>query len=212
MKRRILSCVVIALLLLAMPYPASADVHEGATTEITALCNLPEILVTVPATAQVFINPYEMPVEIDGASLTEQIVSTPAAIENKSEVPLSVTVTLTSSVDTGSDMRLVTSSTKGEETSWKYAFIYFEAQTVSNPNQVTWDSEFDEEKHIVLREGEGRPREDMVTIAQADQANHFCAFRLTGDCVPAPRDPWTESDQLNVSIMFTFVPLYHQDA
>lgn len=211
MKRRILSCVVIALLLLAVPCTASAKVQEGATTEITASCNLPEILVTVPATAQVFINPYEMPVEIDGASLTEQIVSTPAAIENKSEVPLSVTVTLTGKVDTDSDMRLVTSSTKGGS-SWKYAFIYFEAQAVSNPNQVVWDSEFDEEKHIVLRDGEGRPRENMVTIAQADQADHFCAFRLTGDCVPAPRDPWTESDQLKVSIMFTFVPLYRQDA
>lgn len=212
MKRKILSCVVIALLLLAVPYPAFAKVQEGATTEITALCNLPEILVTVPATAEVFINPYEMPVEVDGTSLTEQIVSTPAAIENKSDVPLSVTVTLTGEVDPDSDMRLVTSSTKEEETNRKNAFIYFEAQVVSNPNQVTWDSEFDNEKHIVLRDGEGRPWRDLVTIAQADQANHFCAFRLTGDCVPAPRDPWTESDQLKVSIMFTFVPLYRQGA
>lgn len=210
MKRRILCCVFIALLVLSVPFPALAGGQQNVTTEITASCNLPEIMVTVPATGAVYINPYEIPVEIDGASLTEQIVSTPAAIENQSEVPLSVTVTLTGKVDAGSDMRLVTSSTKGGGGTRKYAFIYFEMQVVSNPNQVTWDSEFDEEKHIVVRDGEGRPWKNMVTIAQADQPDHFCAFRLTGDCVPEPRDPWTENDRLDVSIAFSFEPLYRQ--
>lgn len=212
MKRKLLFCVVFALLLAITP-PAFAGVQQGVTTTITAICNLPEIVVTVPATASVFINPYRLPVTIAASKTDAQIISTPACIENKSEVPLSVTVTLNCEVDPKSDMRLVTSSTKGEDISRKYAFIYFEIQAASssNTNQVNWDSEFDEERHIIVRDGETRPRKDMVTIDQADRPNHFAAFRLTGDCVPIPRDPWTEDDKIGVSITFSFTPLYRQE-
>ena len=57
------------------------------TTQIEAACDLPEIKVTVPASGELFINPYEMPVEINGAFIGYQIVSTPTVIQNESVVP-----------------------------------------------------------------------------------------------------------------------------
>lgn len=206
MKKLLSFCAVLALLL---PTPALAA--GNTTTVFEAQCKLPAIDVVIPATQGIFINPYEFPVTMTSDVTDAQIISTPGFIENRSEVPLSVAVTVGCEVDPGSDMRLVTSSTRGESITRKYAFIYFEIQAVSDPDQVTWDSEFDEEKHIVVRDGGSRPRTNMVTIAQADQPEHFCAFRLTGDCVPEPRDGWAESDKMDVSIAFTFTPLPRQE-
>lgn len=201
MKKTLLFCAVLALLLSA---PALASENS---TRIDAQCSLPEISVTIPATAEVFINPYRMPVEIDAASSTEQIISTPACIENKSKVPLSVTVTVTAEIREDSDMRLSTSSTKTQTTTSKSAFVYFEMQAASSPNQVSWDSEYDAEKHLLVRSGTSRPKAGMAILDQADQPNHFGAFRLTGDCIPTPRFPWTEADGIDVEIAFTFKPL-----
>lgn len=201
MRRRLLLCAICVLLLFANA-PAYA---EDCGTEIDALCNLPEIQVIVPATAEVFINPFEVPVEIDSVSLAQQIVSTPAAIENKSDVPLSVTATLTGELWENCDMRLVTYST--EKLTSKAAFVYFEIHAASGTSFTAWDSEFDSAKHVAVREGEGRPVKDLVTLDQADKPDHFGVFRLTGDCVRNPRTPWTEDDGLNVKIAFTFTPL-----
>jgi len=203
MKKTLLFCVILALLLSTT---ASAGVNPFYS-RIDALCNLPEISVTIPATAEIFINPYCLTLDIGGQSTNAQIISSPACIENKSEVPISVTVTLDSQLQQGSDIRLMADSTKGEDFTSKCAFVYFEMHAASSPNNVSWDSGFYEEKHITVREGESRPRANMVTIAQADQPDHFGVFRLTGDCVQTPREPWTENDSLDVKIMFTFAPL-----
>lgn len=205
MKKQLLLGAVLALLL-SVTALASGDSNK---TIINALCNLPEISVTVPATAEVFINPYKIPIEIEADETTAQIVSTPAAIENKSKVPLSVTATVTGTIREGSNMRLSSYSTQSPDivVTSKSAFIYFEMQAASNPGQVDWDSEYDAQKHQVVRAGVAKVRKNIVTIAQADKPKHFGAFRLTGDCVAVPRSPWTEADGIEVEIAFTFTPL-----
>lgn len=203
MKKKLLVCVILALLLPGVS-PAYA---EGGSTRIDALCNLPEIYVTVPATAEVYINPYEIPVEIDGASLDQQIISTPAAIENKSDVPISVAVVVDGAVKAGSDMRLSSVSTKSLDTIAKCAFVYFEMQASSSSSQAVWDSEFDAAKHPIVRYGEGRQINNVAALDQADKPNHFGVFRLTGDCIRTPSPAWTEEDGIDVKIVFTFTPL-----
>lgn len=209
MKKKLLLGVILVLLL-SLTAPAYAA-QNGCTTKIDTLCNLPEIQVTVPATAEVYINPFEIPVEIDGASITEQIVSTPASIENRSDVPLKVTVAVTGGIKAASSMRLVTSSTRGGTSRTKSAFVYFEIQASNSASSAVWDSTFNSTKHIVVRDGEGRPVKDVVTLDQAGKPNHFGVFRLTGDCVPTPRDAWTEDDGIDVKIAFTFTPLMREN-
>lgn len=207
MKNKLLLCVILALLL-----SVSAPAFASGNTRIDALCNLPEISVIVPATAEVFINPYRLPLSIESDETTAQIVSTPACIENKSEVPVSVTATLTCALKEGSDMRLYSTTTQDPDMTLtsKTAFVYFEMQAAPSVDQAVWDSEYDMEKHQVVRLGTSRPKKDMVVIAQADQPNHFGAFRLTGDCVAVPRIPWTEADGIEVEIAFTFSPLMRE--
>ena len=197
MKKKLLLCMILALLL-----SVSAPALASGNTRIDALCNLPEISVIVPATAEVFINPYRLPLSIESDETTAQIVSTPACIENKSKVPISVTATLTSALKEGSNMRLIMTS--------KGAFVYFEMQAAPSPDQVEWDSAYDMEKHQIVRLGTTRPKKNMVVIAQADQPNHFGSFRLTGDCVAFPKIPWTEADGIDVEIAFTFTPLMRE--
>lgn len=205
MKKQLLLCAILALLLSGTA-SASGDRYK---TAVDTECNLPEISVTVPATAEVFINPYRIPVTIESDETTAQIVSTPAAIENKSEVPISVTATVTAAIKEDSNMRLSSLTTQDPEIPMvsKTAFVYFEMQASSSASQVDWDSEYDMENHVVLRAGTSRVKRNIVTIAQADKPKHFGAFRLTGDCVAVPRVPWTEADGIDVTIAFTFTAL-----
>lgn len=207
MKKKLLLCMSLALLL-----SVSAPAFASGNTRIDALCNLPEISVIVPATAEVFINPYKLPLSIESDETTAQIVSTPACIENRSKVPISVTATLTCALKEGSDMRLYSTSTQDPDLTLtsKGAFVYFEIQAASGLNQVAWDSEYAMEKHQIVRLGTTRPKKNMAVIAQADQTNHFGVFRLTGDCVAFPKIPWTEADGIDVEIAFTFTPLMRE--
>lgn len=208
MKSKWITVLIAAVLALNLSCSAVAADSRYSTT-IEALCDLPEISVVVPGTAEVFINPYKLPLTIEADETTAQIVSTPAAIENQSVVPLSVTATVTGAIREGSDMRLVSYSTQDPELmlTSKSAFVYFEMKAASDPDQVSWDSEYDMEKHLTVRSGVSKTKKNIAVIAQADHPKHFGAFRLTGDCVPVPRKGWTEADGIDVEIAFTFNPL-----
>lgn len=182
--------------------------EEKNKTVINGSCELAEINVTVPTSGDIYLNPYKMPVEIDGESINDQIVSTPTIIQNKSEVPLSVDVTVTGTVNEGSNMILSSTSMQDIVTTAKKAFIYFEIKPTSTDDSSTaaWDSEFDPQKHIVVRTV-SRFKKKMITLAADGEDGCYGAFRLTGDCVVSPRSSWTEADGISVEIAFTFHPL-----
>lgn len=200
MKKKVLLCTALVLLLLVTPAFASSY-----STKIDVLCNLPDISVVVPATAEVFINPYKIPIAIESNESAAQIVSTPACIENKSKVPISVTATVTGAVKEGSDMALTSTPTEGAGTR-KRAFVYFEIQASRSANQATWDSEYDIEKHLIVRTT-AKTMKNIVTLDAADGVNRFGVFRLTGDCTVFPKGGWAETDGIDVEIAFTFTPL-----
>ena len=150
----------------------------------------------------VLINPYKIPVVVQDKQVGDQIISDPVALKNESEVPLKVSVSITTAIREGSDMGLLSESTLGQEMTSKRAFIYFEIQTANDPAQVVWDAKYNEEQHLVIRSGT-KIRRDMVTIGAGGQPLSYGVFCLTGDCVAAPRSPWTETDSIDVSIAFT---------
>ena len=214
MNKKLLSGTAFALLLVlafsVLVSPALATESNKRSVKIQSLCNLPEIRVTVPSTGEIFLNPFNIPVEIDGETIDEQIVSSPAAIQNNSDVPLSVSVTVEGAVGRGSDLRLTLSTTKGATWTAKGAFIYFEMQSAAsrNASNISWAAEYDENQHIVVLDGRERSKNNMVILDQADKENCFGVFRLTGDCIATPRDPWDKKiDTVKVSIVFTFTPL-----
>lgn len=204
-KKKPLFLLMALLMLGSLMSPVSAaEVGNYRSTRIDAVCSrLPEIRVTVPSAMDVMINPYRIPVVVQDKQVGDQIISDPVALKNESEVPLKVSVSIQTVIRDGSDMRLRSESTLNQDLTSKFAFVYFEIQAVSDPENVTWDEKYDEEKHQVIRAGT-RARKDMVTLGAEGKPLSYGAFRLAGDCVAAPRSPWTEADGIDVSIAFTF--------
>ncbi len=204
MKKRLALCLIAALLLLP-PVPARAS---SGNTVITAEPYLPDIKieVVVPASGNVYINPNRLPIEVDASIENKQIISDSLAIENLSDVPLSVSVEVTGTIKSGSDLRLASESTVGEDTTAKRAFMFFEIQSASDPSAVTWSNVYREDKHILIREST-RTGKNIIILGAADQAKRYGVFRVNGDCVQNPRDAWTEKDGVNVEVAFTFSPL-----
>lgn len=213
MKSKKFLLMFAVLLLFIMTAPASAVSLSGnANTNIAATYTAPEIIVTVPATAEVLINPYRIPVSIGDVETSAQIMSSPACIENLSEVPVSVSVSITSTLKEGSNMRLSMTPTQGTKITSKSAFIYFEMQAADSddPDAVYWDDAYDATKHLVVRTY-SRIMKNIVALGAGGEDGCFGAFRLSGDCVAHPKIAWTEDDGIDVTISFTFSPLRSVD-
>jgi hypothetical protein len=207
MKKKLTALLAVSLAVLSA-FPVNAFAASSKySTKITATATIPNITVavTVPTGGSTYINPKQVSANIAGKMQDDQISSGPAWIENKSEVPISVSVSVTGSVNKRSNMWLSDTSTKGSTS--KEAFVYFEMQTVADPKNVTWDASYNADKHILVTYGT-EEKEDYITIGAASQAKHFGAFRLSGDCVAEPEDdPWTTRDSFTAKIVFTFKPL-----
>ena len=92
MKNKKVIAFLMAVLMLVLATPALAEGTNTKTT-IDATTLVPEIIVvTVPTDANVVINPYELPVEINHTSVTDQIITTPVSIWNQSAAPVNVSV------------------------------------------------------------------------------------------------------------------------
>lgn len=208
MKKRLKLCLFLALLL-SLSSPARALAAQGgSSTELTAEPYLPDIKieVVVPATGNVYINPYQLPIEVDGKIENKQVISDTFGLENQSEVPLQVDVEVTGTIKPGSTMGLLSTSTKKVTTTMKRAFMYFEIHTASDPTAVEWDSKYSSSKHIVVRES-SQSKKNIIRLDACDNEKRFGAFRLSGDCVQKPREPWSSEDGVDVEVVFTFTPL-----
>lgn len=207
MKKRLKLCLILALLL-SLSSPAYALAAQGSSTEITAEPYLPDIKieVVVPAAGNVYINPYQLPIKVDGKIENKQVISDTFGIENQSEVPLKVDVAVTGKIKPRSTMGLLTRSASSVTTTMKKAFIYFEIHAVSDLSSVTWDSRYSSTKHIVVREST-QFKKGMIILDMCDKEKRFGAFRLAGDCVKNPSEPWSNEDGVEVEAVFTFTPL-----
>lgn len=205
------ACLAAAALLALLTVPASAAGPagiQGGSTKFTAESFLPdvEIQVSVPAESKLYINPLSLPVEIDGTVENKQIVCETSHIENRSVVPVVVDVTVSGAVKEGSDMTLYSASTQGSTAIAKRAFFYFEMQAVDDPAHVEWSGGYDSTEHIPVRLY-ARTKREIVTLDAAGGETCYGAFHLDGDCIPTPKNPWTEADGVDVTVVFTFRPI-----
>ena len=102
-----------AIMMLLSSSPAfAASTGDSHQTVIQARCLVPEVTiqVVVPTESQVFVNPQSLPVKLDGKISQSQILSEPARIENQTEVPLSVSATVSGTKMEGSDIILSSAS------------------------------------------------------------------------------------------------------
>ena len=214
MKRKRLLCAVLALVLLFSAQPTAAALFANQREiVIDANCRLPVIKVAVPTSAKVYINPFALPVSVNGRNEERQIISSPLWIANRSDAAIEVDVTVTGAVKAESTMTLASSPTGGAGTD-KKAFVYFEIQQADDPDYdyVKWDPVYDSSKHIVVTEGVPITKKNIVTLPALTLDNEvapggYAPFRLSGDAVKTPANAWTTKDGLNVTVAFTFTPL-----
>lgn len=209
MKYKKIFCLISAFLMLSSAVPAYAA-KANTATKVKASCDLPKISVSVPATGKVLINPYKLSMKVGNDVVDDQVVTIPWCIKNESAVPLRVSVTVTGAVKSGSDMLLKTVTTEGTGLTSKSAFLYFEMKAADSeePPESIWDSGYDTDQHVVVRNGYSKTKKDIVELGAVDQKGCYGAFRLTGDCVATPKKGWTDADGVNVEIAFTFQPLH----
>lgn len=197
-----------AIMMLLSSSPAfAASTGDSHQTVIQARCLVPEVTiqVVVPTESQVYVNPQSLPVKLDGKISQSQILSEPARIENQTEVPLSVSATVSGTKMEGSDIILSSASTKDSTSTSKKAFIYFEMQAVdSKDEEITWDEAYNEDQHILVRTTSPKTKKDFLTLGASGKAGSFGAFRLAGDCIANPKTAWTATDGVNVTVSFTF--------
>lgn len=141
-KNRILSGVLAGVLAVSMAIPAFA---EDPSTVLTATYAEPTIEVTVPATGDVIINPFGMPVVVgkdgqttpaDVSIIGAQIVTKPLAIVNTGATDLKVSASVTT--ETKGDLRLATSKPSSSDTT-KSAYVYLQMKnsTVTTTSTAT---------------------------------------------------------------------------
>jgi hypothetical protein len=209
---------VLLLVCSVLPMSAVAADTESVTNralKITGTCSLPAITVVVPGTtSKTYINPKSVAVSLSGSISNAQIVSAPTCIQNMSEVPVSVSVSVTGSIKSGSSMKLVKTSTAGSSSTAKQAFVFLQMQATeeSDPQKVKWTGTYDADKHIVLTTGT-TTKKDYITLAAApaDESSAatkcYGAMLLLGDCIVLPKDAWTTKDGFTAKITFTFKAL-----
>jgi hypothetical protein len=219
MKKRLtalLSAFLVMCSLLTMN--ASAASSTTPTIKITGTCSVPDVVinVVVPSSTKSYLNPSKAAVQLGAIISNAQIVTETGYIENLSEVPVSVSASVTGTIKSGSTMKFATASTRDSESTAKEAFVFFQMKavdaSVEDLSNVEWDSSYIEGQHIMVTTST-KSLTDFITLdkydpnAEEDTGNRFGAFLLSGDCVILPTDPWTSKDGFSASIAFTFTAL-----
>lgn len=199
----------------------------GTGQEITgdADINLPEIAVTVPTTANIVINPFQMEYEVDSVKHTDQIICAPQEILNESNVAIAVNVSELR-VSEASDGITISTAALSSKTTTKSAFLYLQVVGAKEDGTfefLPYDSKSASQLVIpYVKDDDTKTKKgakDALVIlgAKPDGGDGTKAqFAINGSVVANPTkvdenknvvsDPWVDTDTLKVVFKFTFTP------
>ena len=168
----------------------------------------PVIEVLVPSAGQVIINPYCLPVELDGQTSTDQIVSAPLILENRSTIPVSVSASVTGTVPPGSGVSFAAAPPM-PDSPVKEIFLYAEFHAVPEPAfQPSWSGLYSDSTNQLLVGGfQSTAKTDILRLEASGAAYSFGALRLFGSAAVSPMAPWQAGDDIQATFMFSFTPI-----
>lgn len=156
--------------------------------------DFPIIDVTVSEFGRILINPYGLPMDMNGETFTEQIVSETLKIVNHSEVPVTVWSSAVGSISPSSVMTYA--SEPSINATEKEIFLYAEFQAESG----TWSGMYsDADNQISISEQVSEPKA-VLTLGTESEG----MFRFFGAASVAPNVPWCAEDVLSITFSFTF--------
>ena len=220
--KKIMSTVLAGAMALSLSATAFAS---GSTTDplkqsfdITGTTQAPTILITVPTSGAVTVNPYKMEVTVGTDKVEDQVISATQWVENKSDVAIQASVTVTGKVEGNAKLNATTtipdpSNTKAKALTTNSVYLVFEAAVTDDATTaVVWSGDSatvtDTEKVVVATKAASA---DLGTLAKGDgtaigTSEGCLAFHLTGDAVETPTTAWTAADKVSVNVAFTFTP------
>lgn len=224
MKRKLLALTLAMTTLVGSTMMASAaeiSDAEGAAAgqEVTgeSEITLPEIKVTVPTTADIVINPFQLSYDSgDGVTGSSQIISVEQEIKNESNVAVAVNVSDLQVTDASEGISIVTTALTSKNTE-KAAFLYLE---VTDGDKCA-DAYSKAANQIAIPKPDGAKvvaasKEAIVTLAAGDEAATTAKFKIGGNVVANPvkvnenktteSAPWVNTDSIELGFKFTFTP------
>ena len=223
MKKTLLTTGLAMALLLSMAFPASAvldetlpDSDETQAAEGAALLSMEDeeaeevtISVEVPTGVDMVINPYRIPVEVDGRTVRDTLCMPTQTISSETPRQLAVTVKAVLNSKTGDkDAKLVASPDKVRPNS-KDFFIWFEFKAVENGEEPTWSGEYVGTRNQVALNGDSRPVLELPASANGEPSQAaFRAFAVAG----VPSSGMWNAGGVSVSLSFEFEVIEDDDA
>ena len=187
---------LISLLLAASPAARAA----GGPAEAEP----PVISVSVPDTGTVIVNPYRLPVELDGQETTEQIAGSTMILENRGNVAVDVSVSAIGSPTGGV---VFTARPPAESAAEKELFLYAEFQPLSDPVlRPGWSGWYSDSTNQILVSAQGAAKADVLRLEAGGAPYSWGAARLFGAAAACPAQPWEAGDGFHVNLAFTFTP------
>lgn len=199
----------------------------AAGQEITgdATLNLPTISVTVPTTADIVINPFQMEYDIDeDNSSSSQIICVPQEIVNESNVAIAVNVADLTAKDV-TDGILISTTALTDKITTKSAFLYLEVIEDKEGTKFAdaYNSKAANQVVIPYVKADDtktkKGAKDAVVVLGAkptDGDGTKALFAINGSVVANPTKvnedksvspaPWEATDTLSISFKFTFTP------
>ena len=167
----------------------------------------PVIEVLVPSAGQVIINPYCLPVELDGQTSTDQIVSAPLILENRSTIPVSVSASVTGTVPPGSGVSFAAAPPM-PDSPVKEIFLYAEFHAVPEPAfQPSWSGLYSDSTNQLMVGFQSAAKADVLRLEASGMACSFGALRLFGSAAVSPVAPWQAGDDIQATFVFSFTPI-----
>ena len=188
--------LLLALVLAASPAARAA----GGPAEAEP----PVISVSVPDTGTVIVNPYRLPVELDGQETTEQIAGSTMILENRGNVAVDVSVSAIGSPTGGV---VFTARPPAESAAEKELFLYAEFQPLSDPVlRPGWSGWYSDSTNQILVSAQGAAKADVLRLEAGGAPYSWGAARLFGAAAACPAQPWEAGDGFHVNLAFTFTP------
>jgi hypothetical protein len=237
--KKVLSLALASAMSLSMMAPAfAAETTESTTNrslKIDGTYQATTIDVVVPTSGTIIINPYALPVKISDVSgvskVSQQIVTKPMAIKNKSNVKLDINVSATATVKGSLTLAAAPiTDTAGDQKNEAFVYLAIEPTTLTADTGIdaayatqTWttyvaatDSTTTPDNVLALKTS-AVTKNKMGTLAAATMdtdGETFASYSsgsiafvgLSGQCAQAPKTAWTTKDGLTATIAFTFTP------
>lgn len=236
MKKKIFSAVMAMTMVMGLSLSAFADdavLNDStkATTgqEITGESDIltPTIKVTVPTSADIVVNPFQLKSTISGTDYYDQIVSVPQTIKNESNVGVEVNVEGLKVAVTGaalnettkkweSPITVMTGTAKSAKT--KSIYLYLAVGTDANEKDIKAVADHDASGKEVA----GASLAKAAILEAGDSTPTTVTFQIKGDVNANPTkdvlqedgktkvtvaDPWVDDDAVTVKFKFTFTPI-----